>query len=855
MPINQNVSVIVLGDRGPVDHPVLRTEPVDGSAVVQSTVSIAKRKMATRRVSKAAQNVLANAAGFQKTQSNRERLRRTLGQLSDNHWQTEVLLVGKPGSSDGSSLLTDPGVSTAQFQNLGEALAATRHGLIAIVDENCEFGAAHWKFMAERSQRSPIQTSFCLPRSPKSYLRGLLWIYSLVVRLLLRTGKTELHSGLTFIDRAELEPLLSNFDRCEVSGGDSSGPFAVTRLLALARLNGHRIAETNLDESSTGIHNDPGLMRIGRAFGNTLKFWWNQIMFPRHESEFSDREPKSATMIAGTAILLLIAGCMMFKNLDFPLFEPDEARNAQLALNIIESGQWMSLSLEGEYYWDKPPFQMWAVAASYKLFGVSQIATRLPVAVAAMLTLLLTLLVGKRLVGFQAAWLGTFLLLLTSAFVLAGRYLTMDSSLTAMVTAMFLFGFLAIKDGFHKRHALVAGIACGLGILIKGPVIGVLCLPPLLAAIWLSPAQQKIPIRSCLWFAVPAFLIAAPWFIATAFIHPDFLTYFFWKHHVLRFSNAFNHREPFWYYFVGIFVFMFPASYLIPSVTKFLTSRKPENRLLRTRETGFLFLSVVWIIGFFSLAESKLPTYILPAFPLICLLMGTLLDRKIFNQTNLSMSSPNSLAPDAVQPTRRTFLDRLSFHAPASIGLWTMIVGSAVFFYLRSEFASVPAAIAGILVVASVAAVGITQRSNPKIAWTCYGLNGLIMVSLLSHTLIPAVSNYRSIYVAAEEIQSTDEFAGAPIVFFGRETRGSGLILDPQDVFYFEASETISMVEFLTDHPNAIIVSSDDSMKALRRNLPWTILLEEREDSRHLYLSRLNQAVIARQPASNQLQR
>ena len=133
-----------------------------------------------------------------------------------------------------------------------------------------------------------------------------------------------------------------------------------------------------------------------------------------------------------------------------------------------------------------------------------------------------------------------------------------------------------------------------------------------------------------------------------AIIHPEFIVHHLWKHHIVRFSDAFNHREPFWYYFIGIFLFMFPASYLIPSVTKFLTSRKPENRLLRTGEHGFLFLTAVWIICFFSISESKEPAH-------------ELLDKAATNNQSTSLqeisdskcATAGSEAPGAVRMARR----------------------------------------------------------------------------------------------------------------------------------------------------------------------------------------------------------
>jgi 4-amino-4-deoxy-L-arabinose transferase-like glycosyltransferase len=514
-------------------------------------------------------------------------------------------------------------------------------------------------------------------------------------------------------------------------------------------------------------------------------------------------------------------------------------------MNIVNSGQWMSLTLAEENYWDKPPLQMWAIAATYKLMGISQFATRFPVAIASMLTLLVTLFVGQRLVGFRSAWLGALLLLLSTGFVSAGRYVTMDASLTAMTTAMLLFGFVATRGSFKKRYAIAAGIACGIGILVKGPVIGVICLPPLLITLWLSPSPQPRPRRWWLWFAVPALLIAAPWFIATAIIHPDFLVYFFWKHHVVRFSEAFNHREPFWYYFVGIFIFMFPASYLIPSVTKFLTSRKPENRLLRTREHGYLFLSAVWVIAFFSISESKLPTYIVPSFPPICLLMGVLLDRKLFSRDECSVA----FVSQATGITKRTWLENTGRRAPVELLVWCAVTSFALLVFFKSESYSLSALdfVTGTLVLGALTVVSVVYRAKPKIAWACIGVIGLILVTLTVHRLIPAISTSRSIHLAASRIQLTEEFQNAPFVFFGRESYGASLKLDESRITWFDETQTQSMIEFLSANPVSIIVSSDDPMETLRRDLPWTIQLEKRLEARHLYVSRPNPTVIARE--------
>jgi 4-amino-4-deoxy-L-arabinose transferase-like glycosyltransferase len=649
-------------------------------------------------------------------------------ELASLQWRSEILLVDQSETGSTSERITYRPVPK-RFNSVAAAIKSAKHPIIGVIDTAETFDAGLWNMMGKRSEQFPIQTCFrrmaCVQRTRLTLFKQiLLWIYEVLIRLIFRSGRSEYHAGMTLLNRhrleqeSEAEPNTSAWDQVvlseqnQVADGTRGFKFSIARLIATARLNRIQVSETKIENEFVETKLEViSTNSIRREIESTLKFWWNQIMFPRVHSEQPVKRFKSRSKFAAVSILLLVAAFVLFKSLNFPLFEPDEARNAQLALNAVNSGQWMSLTLAEENYWDKPPLQIWAIATSYKIFGVSQFATRLPIAIAALLTLMITVLIGQRLVGFRAAWLGGFLLLLTSGFICSGRYVTMDASLTTTVTAMLLFGFLASRNrpngsgGFSKKYAAIAGVACGLGVLIKGPVIVVLCAPPLLMTYWLARNNREMdrkgettfdatqPARTrtrLLWFALPALLIAGPWYLATILVHPEFLTYFFWKHHVVRFSAAFNHREPVWYYFVGIFIFMFPASYLIPSLTKFLTSRKPENRLLRTREHGFLFLSAVWIIGFFSISESKLPTYILPAFPFVCLLMGTMLEKKIFG----AAAEASSIAHQA----KTTWLEKIRRRAPFEMGFWFVVTVVTIVAFFKTETTMVGGLVAFYLV-------------------------------------------------------------------------------------------------------------------------------------------------------------
>jgi len=775
-----------------------------------------------------------------------------LGQHLD---RAQVLLVRAPNSAETK---TSYRPIPKSFNCIGQAIEAAKHDEIAIVDANVKLTSNAWSLLRSESQQHSIQTLFHSGFKATKPKQILLWLYTLIIRMLFQVKKTEWRPGITLLKRSSVEAILQGTP--EDQRIDSS-----TQLLAMAKLNRLPVREIELGEAQ----NSPEIIapylksnKILRSGREAFKLWYRVIMFPRtrHQVATDDgpKPKKPAQQFLAVTTLILLAGFVLFKSLGYPLFEPDEVRNAQLALNVLETGDWLSLRLGNEAYWDKPPLQVWAIATSYKIFGVSQFATRLPIAIASLLTILLMVFAGKRLIGFRAAAIGTLLLLLTTGFLFTSRYVTMDASLTAMTTATLLFGYLAVANKFKRTSAVLAGIACGTGVLLKGPIIGVLCLPPLLVANWLSsnqsPTVNQTRTRNryrLLWFLIPAMLIAAPWFIAMALVHPDFLGYFFWKHHVVRFSSAFNHREPFWYYAIGIFLFMFPASYLLPSVFRFMTSRRPENRLWRTQEHGFLFLTAIWIIGFFTLSESKLPTYIVPAFPPICLLMGVLIERRVL-QTELSKNlcgliplvGANNLTS---KPNRRkTFFDRLPGRVPTELVLWIGL-GSVLMLTKFYEYsANLSVMIASAIALGAGSWLSLRKQSTPKFRWACFSFVALFAATFIVHRVVPAMATSRSIHLAAQRLKSESEFdAGTPLVFYGREPYGISLVHDPGNVVHFQQNQTAKLVDFLKRNPSAIIVSSDEPMETLRAGLPWTIALQECENGRHLYTSRPNPSVIA----------
>ena len=791
-------------------------------------------------------------------------------------WRTQVILVHDNEEHYDERITYRPFPEVVR--DLPTAIALSRYEQIAIVEPGERIEVNQWRHFVDNDNPNEIVTAYSDAINATGIQRILIGFYFLMTRLFFRTRKNELTAGFSVVRKSLVSDLARQLDL-------HTPPMAqVTQLLALCRLNRINIRELR------SLHRSAELAKrqekISGGCSRAFRFWWNTMMFPgTRNAEYGTRSLHSTSgdtnlestgrqpiatlqwsrraQFLLTAGLFLVASFLLFANLNYPLFEPDEARNAQLAINVIETGDWLTLSLQNKEYWDKPPLQIWAIATSYHLFGQSPFTTRIPVALAALLTVMSTLLIGRRLVGFTAAFAGAVLLLLSVGFIVVGRYVTMDASLTLVTTLTFGFGWLSIERS-KWYYTFAAGTAFGLGVMVKGPVIVVICGIPLLIQLWLSrPAKRhraqakrdttRVRVSaSAIWssyrwlcFLIPAALISMPWYLATAIVQPEFIEYFFWKHHVVRFSDAFNHREPFWYYAVGLFVFMFPASHLLPSVTKYILSRKPENRLTRTRAFGFLFLSAGWIIVFFTLSTAKLPTYILPAFPLICLMMGVMLESKVLAFTpNVSTCSSESKTT--------TYLDRLLPRASLELAGWVAMIGGSLLLLVRTDsyehFASTLSVFSVVVLVALAFALALltwlARKSNSsRVMWPLFAALGLCFVVLGVHQVVPGVAESRSIHSHAVRLKQEDDYQSAPVVFFDREPYGSGLKLNPNDTVVFAEMEIGACVSFVNEHPHAIIVSNKEAMKLLRSAMPWTITFEKCDGMRHLYLSRPNRAL------------
>jgi len=308
-----------------------------------------------------------------------------------------------------------------------------------------------------------------------------------------------------------------------------------------------------------------------------------------------------------------------------PLWIPDEARYAEIAREMLASGNWVVPQLLGMHYFEKPVGGYWFNALSQAAFGPSLFAARLPVALATAASTLMVGMLAHRL------WRDTrktaIAMLVYSSFALVSGlalYITLDSQLACWLNLALLSFHVAITAA-APRHRLAAwvvlGAACGMAFLTKGFVGWVV---PLLVVCgymaWQRRWAQLLPYGGLA--ALVAVAVAAPWALAVQRQAPDFWNFFFWNEHVRRLaaSDA-QHGRPFWFYLPVLILGCLPWLGLLPGAARRAWAER------RHPAVGLLLLWLLLPLAFFSLARGKLPTYILPCFtPLALLLVPALAD-------------------------------------------------------------------------------------------------------------------------------------------------------------------------------------------------------------------------------------
>ena len=330
-------------------------------------------------------------------------------------------------------------------------------------------------------------------------------------------------------------------------------------------------------------------------------------------------------------LLAIVAAIAWFANLDVrKLQHPDEGRYAEIAREMVASGDWVTPRLNGIKYFEKPPLQYWLTAASFEAFELDEWTARLPGAMAGFLTILVVAYAGA-IVASPAigAYAATALAGCVWPFGIA-HMVTLDALLTFWL-AVALCAFLVAQhhrvDARRQRGwMLVAWAATAGGVMTKGLVA--LLIPFCTLAIHTLVTGDRRPwSRLELGRGLVLFLLlSAPWFLLVSARNPEFARFFFIHEHFERFLTTEHRRTGAWWYFLPLL-----ALGLLPWTGVFLFGLR-QNWRSESKTPAFAWqrFCLIWcafILVFFSMSGSKLPSYIPPIFPAAALAMGATLER------------------------------------------------------------------------------------------------------------------------------------------------------------------------------------------------------------------------------------
>jgi 4-amino-4-deoxy-L-arabinose transferase-like glycosyltransferase len=339
------------------------------------------------------------------------------------------------------------------------------------------------------------------------------------------------------------------------------------------------------------------------------------------------RGPSPSTLTARDLVWLPLAGGFLF----FialgarDLWNPNEPIYGRAVVEMAERDEWTTPTVNGQVFAEKPILYFWLARASSIMMGeISELSLRIPSALGGVASVLLTYLIVLPYAGRRRALITAALLATLCQVFWASRSVQMD--ILVLVTTLGALIPLTRMLDFRMRPArawILTGIAAGVGFIAKGPVTWIL---PGLVILFYALSQRKLHLLFGRWIAagaVVATLVGAPWYLAlwlsqdTGFLHEVLI-----RQNFSRFVQAWDHHNPWWYYFTYLWVDYAPWSWLLPAALL----NRPDSEGERSLER----MSWIWIAAiviFFSLSESKRAPYILPIAPAVAVLAASVIDR------------------------------------------------------------------------------------------------------------------------------------------------------------------------------------------------------------------------------------
>lgn len=351
-------------------------------------------------------------------------------------------------------------------------------------------------------------------------------------------------------------------------------------------------------------------------------------------------------------ILVLLCFLSFFTFLgSYPLLDVDETRYVTMARDMFNNKDFMTLYLNGEYFFEKPSFYFWLECLSFEFFGtINELTSRLPIVILSFLPLGLLFLLCKKVKNIKFAFIVCSILVTSLEYNIITKIAILDSVLTSFIASSILCYFYTffVKEKNKKYFWFLTYIFSALAVMTKG--IPGFIVP--FGIILISTIVFK-KYKELFMFLFPGLflflIITLPWHLIMLKTYPGvFFHEYIYKHHFLRFlgSDVIHRNQPWYFYFLTILWGAFPHIFIV-SVKWLQSSFKNIRNYLNKKNISINtidnynklkilnIISIMVILLFFSSSKTKLITYILPIYPFLAFVIANIWEKFILYNDKL----------------------------------------------------------------------------------------------------------------------------------------------------------------------------------------------------------------------------
>ena len=538
--------------------------------------------------------------------------------------------------------------------------------------------------------------------------------------------------------------------------------------------------------------------------------------------------------LAWTSIFLIFAFVYLGSLSSPTIFDDADATHAEAAREMVANNDWVTLHVDGIRYLEKPPLPYWLVAGCYKIFGVSEWATRLPTALAILLLMILAADWARRAFGARASIYAALFVVTTIGYYLFSRILIPEALLALTIGGSLYFALLALECGKRSRLWYASYACLALAVLAKG-LVAIIFVGGTLLAYLIATGEWKRWREFHLVTGAFLFLaIAAPWHIFAGVRNQGFFWFYFVNEHLLRFLGKRYPKDynklPAIAYWTLHFVWLFPWSLFLARVVENLRERARQrvpsewSFADRTR-----MICLVWsglILVFFAISTNQ-EYYTFPAYlPLLLLAADALAsDRFGSRWSKLAYLALTVLGTAAGIALIAGVWSSCHLPVPADLGsvladrqVADNTLAMSKFFDLTGPaFAGLrlPALLAAFALLLGPLAALLWYRRSPRAAvWTLATTSAVFLFA--AHVALVRFGPFMSSRILAEQVEQKIQ-PGDQVMIYGDQAFGSSLIFYLQRQVPLVNGRSTSLL-WGSKYPDAphVFLTDEDLLRAWR---------------------------------------